>query len=125
VITENVLVQAVIVIGSVLTTYLTVKYKDNILGKDKKENEEEPRTRMDTIFDGYEKLIQQQQEDIIRKQSQLDRTDQLIAKLQKDLDDTRAIVARQHTELDEQKKLNDELRKQLDLMKKQRTKDGV
>lgn len=124
-ITENVLVQAVIVIGSVVTTYLTVKYKDSIMGKDKKANDDEPRTRMDTIFDGYEKLIQQQQEDIIRKQTQLDRTDKLIDKLQKDLDDTRAIVKRQHEELEEQKKLNAELKKQLDIMKRQRNKDGV
>lgn len=123
--TENVLVQAVIVIGSVLTTYLTVKYKDNIMGKDKKANDEEPRTRMDTIFDGYEKLIQQQQEDIIRKQTQLDKTDELIDKLQKDLDDTRAIVKRQHEELETQKALNEELKKQLEVLKKQRNDDGV
>lgn len=120
--TEGVLVQAIIVIGSVLTTYLTVKYKDRVMGKDKKSENGEPRTRMDTIFDGYEKLIQQQQEDIARKQQQLDRTDDLIDKLQKDLDDTRAIVKRQHQELDEQKRLNDELKRQLSVMKRERQK---
>lgn len=115
--TENVLVQFLIVVGSVVTTFLTLKYKSSIMGKNKKDDKE-PRTRMDTIFDGYEKLIQQQQEDIIRKQQQLDKTDELIDRLQDELDETRSIVQRQHAELDEQKRLNEQLKKQLEVMRK-------
>lgn len=80
--------------------------------------EEKPRERMETIFDGYEKLIKQQQVDIERKQTQLDRTQKLVDQLQTDLNSTRSIVDRLREELEEEKYLNLDLQKQLKIMKR-------
>lgn len=118
-ITEDVMVQVVIVVGSVLTTYLTVKYKNKIIKPSEDKNQDgTPKTRMDVIFDGYEKLIKQQQEDILRKEKQLQQTQDLIDRLQEEVDETRQIVKEQQKQLEEQKQLNQQLKEQLALMKK-------
>lgn len=122
-ITENLLVQIVIVFGSVVTTYLTVKYKNKIIKPTEDKNEDgTPKTRMDVIFDGYEKLIKQQQEDILRKEKQLTQTQSLIDRLQAEIDETRDIVKEQQKQLNEQKELNRQLKEQLNLMKQDPTK---
>lgn len=75
---EQVLIQIIIVLGSITTTYLAVKYKNRILRKpDPKGNQ------IDTIFAGYEKLIK-------RQQAELDDQDRTIGKLQGLVDKQRA-----------------------------------
>lgn len=113
-ITENIVIQTLVVLGSVLTTYLTVKYKDRVV---KKHKAEAPKDRMDTIFDGYENLIKQQQEDILRKQQQLEVTQSIIERLQDEIDQTREIVKLQKEELEEYKETNRKLISQLETMK--------
>lgn len=113
-INDDVIIQFLIVLGSIITTYLTVKYKDKIIKKNK---DAAPKDRMDTIFDGYESLIKQQQQDIDRKQRQLDATQGIIDRLQDELNQTREIVRQQQAELVESRESNKELIRQLDLMK--------
>lgn len=55
------LTQAIIVIGGVITTIITVKYKDKIQAKMRRTK---PRDRLDFMFDGYERLIKELQSDI-------------------------------------------------------------
>jgi hypothetical protein len=55
--------------GSVVATYLTVKYRQGVLSKSRSTS---PKDRMDTVFSGYEALIHQQQVEINRLSRQLD-----------------------------------------------------
>ena len=56
--------------GVITVGLLGVKYRDKIIKK-----EEKPKDRIDIIFDGYESLIKQQKEEIIRKDQLIDRLD--------------------------------------------------
>lgn len=103
-------------LGGILTTWLTLKYKDKLAVRNR---EQKPKERMDTIFDGYEKLILQQQNDIERKAAQLLSTQKIVDQLQKELDDTRELVRKQQDELEESRELNLELQAQLKDMKKE------
>lgn len=114
-ITEDIVIQVLVVLGSVITTYLTVKYKDRVIKKGK---DNAPKDRMDTIFDGYENLIKQQQEDILRKQRQLEDTQSIIERLQDEIDQTREIVRLQRVELETYKLTNKQLIEQLEQMKR-------
>jgi hypothetical protein len=99
---------------AIIVTYLTVRYKDYIIVGNK---DKAPKDRMDTIFDGYESLIKQQQVDIDRKSKQLDQTQIIIERLQNELDKTKQIVQQQQQELNDSKDSNKELIKQLSQMK--------
>lgn len=113
-ISDNVLVQSIIVIGSVITTLITVKYTNGVKNKNKAAP---PRDRMDTIFEGYEKLITQQQEDIERKTSLIQSLEGLVEQLRKDLDKTTGLLERARTEVREAKESNKEMARQLGVLK--------
>lgn len=101
-------------ISGIVITYLTVRYKDYIIVGNRNKA---PKDRMDTIFDGYEGLIKQQQSDIERKSKQLDQTQVIIERLQHELDETKKIVQQQRQELDDSKEANKLLINQLAQMK--------
>lgn len=113
---NTVITQFFLFLGGIVTTWLTLKYKDRIVARNR---EQKPKDRMDTIFDGYEKLILQQQTDIERKSAQILSTQKIVEQLQKELDDTRELVRQQQDELDENRQLNLELQTQLKDMKKE------
>jgi len=100
------------VVGSIITTYLTVKYKDRILNAGNKPSA--PKDRMEQIFDGYEKLIVQQQEDIERKTAIIAQLEGIVAKLRRDLDTTTNLLEDAREEVKQAKAQNNRMKKQLD-----------
>lgn len=114
-ISDNVTIQGLIVVGSIVTTYLTVRYKDVIIKRNKAAP---PKDRMDTIFDGYENLIEQQQKDIERKTAVIQGLEAIVEQLQKDLDQTRTLLGKAHEEVRESKHQNKLMQQQLAEIKK-------
>lgn len=107
-------VQAAIATGifAVIGTYLTVKYKDRIIQKADK-----PKDRMETIFDGYENLIKQQQIEIGRKGQVITSLEGVVNRLEKELAVTRKLLDAARDELATATKHNKDLKTQLGQMK--------
>ena len=107
-------VQAAIATGifAVIGTYLTVKYKDRIIQKADK-----PKDRMETIFDGYENLIKQQQIEIGRKGQVITSLEGVVNRLEKELAVTRKLLDAARDELATATKHNKDLKTQLGKMK--------
>lgn len=112
-------VQAAIATGifAVIGTFLTVKYKDRIVKKADK-----PKDRMETIFDGYENLIKQQQIEIGRKGQVITSLEGVVQRLEDELRVTRDLLAAARDELKMAEKHNRELRQQLNGMKSEYNK---
>ena len=98
----------------VLGTWLTVKYKDH-----KAEKPAKPKDRIETIFDGYEKLIREQEKAIVAKERQLEQSQGLLDQLQEELNRTREIVTMQQEEIQETREYNRALKQELASLKKQ------
>ena len=107
-------VQAAVATGifAVIGTYLTVKYKDRIVKKADK-----PKDRMETIFDGYENLIKQQQIEIGRKGQVITSLEGVVQRLEQELIVTRELLGAARDELKMAETHNKDLRIQLDGMK--------
>lgn len=112
---NNTLVVLISTLGGIVTTYLTVKYKDKVF---KPKIKTQPISRIDTIFDGYEKLIQQQQLDIERKALFIEHLQKAVDQLRSDLDKTEDLLNDTRTELDREKARSEQLQSQLSSMKK-------
>lgn len=106
-------VALVSVIGSVIVTYLTVKYKNTITRKIRNE----PKDRMDTIFDGYEKLIKQQQDDIQFKQLNIASLQIIIDKQREQIEESQHMIDTLKQELENARTRNLDLQDQLSHMK--------
>lgn len=119
-ISDGVTIQALIVIGSVATTYLTVKYKNVLV---KKNRTAPPKDRMETIFEGYEKLIVQQQGDIERKTGIIHGLEEIVKQLRIDLDKTTTLLDKAREEVRESKHQNKQMQHQLDVIKSDYRKD--
>lgn len=115
-------VQAAIATGvfAVIGTYLTVKYKDRIVKK-----ADRPKDRMETIFDGYENLIKQQQIEIGRKGQVITSLEGVVQRLEEELKVTRTLLDAARDELKMAEKHNKELRVQLDGMKTEYNKQST
>ena len=115
-------VQAAIATGlfAVIGTYLTVKYKDRIVKKADK-----PKDRMETIFDGYENLIKQQQIEIGRKGQVITSLEGVVQRLEQELQVTRELLGAARDELKMAEKHNKELRVQLEGMKTEYSKQST
>lgn len=113
-------VQAAIATGifAVVGTYLTVKYKDRIVRKADK-----PKDRMETIFDGYENLIKQQQIEIGRKGQVITSLEGVVDRLEQELKATRELLNAARDELATATQHNRDLREQLGEMKNEYQKD--
>lgn len=101
-------------LGGIIITWLTVKYKGGVARK----LSNKPKDRMDTIFDGYEKLIKQQQEDIERKQNHIDHLQVLINKQREQLEASQTMIDVLRDDLNESRRKNKTLEVQLKGMKK-------
>lgn len=114
-------VQAAIATGffAVLGTYLTVKYKDRIVKK-----AEKPKDRMETIFDGYENLIKQQQIEIGRKGQVITSLEGVVQRLESELATTRDLLSQAREEIKQSKDQNIELQEQLKEMKREYAANG-
>lgn len=110
---SQVLVAFIAAIGGVITTYLTVKYKDRVIKRADK-----PKDRMETIFDGYEKLIVSQQEEIVRKSHVINSLEKVVDRLEDELHQTRKLLQDARDELEESTLQNKKLTEQLRGMKK-------
>lgn len=96
---------------------LGIAYIVNILAK--KRRARAPKDRMETIFDGYEKLIVQQQVEIDRKGSAITSLEKIVERLEDELAQTRGLLAQAREELAKSRKQNEELKNQLLKMRKQ------
>lgn len=114
-------VQAAIVTGicAIIGTYLTVKYKDRVISKPEK-----PKDRMETIFDGYENLIKQQQTEIGRKGQIITSLEGVVRRLEQELETTREMLNVARDELKVATKQNEDLQTQLADMKANYQKTG-
>lgn len=115
-------VQAAIATGvfAVIGTYLTVKYKDRIVKK-----ADRPKDRMETIFDGYENLIKQQQIEIGRKGQVITSLEGVVQRLEQELQVTRELLGAARDELKMAEKHNKQLRVQLEGMKTEYSKQST
>jgi len=110
---SQVLVAIVAAFGGIVTTYLTVKYKDRVIKRTDK-----PKDRMETIFDGYEKLIVSQQEEIERKSHVIKSLEKVVDRLEDELHQTRKLLEDAREEVVESQRQNNNLKVQLQGMKK-------
>lgn len=102
--------------GGIITTYMTLKIRQLVINKAK---DRAPRDRMETIFDGYENLIKQQQTDIDRKTCIITALEGIVERLQAELNETRHVLASAKNELVATQNQNTYLQSQLDSMKKE------
>ncbi len=116
---NNTIIVLISTLGGIVTTYLTVKYKDKYF---KPKIKTKPISRIDTIFDGYEKLIKQQQIDIDRKSLFADQLQKVIEQLRTDLDKTEDLLAQTRVELSREKERSKDLHEQLNSMKREYSK---
>lgn len=96
---------------------LGIAYITNVLAKRKKERA--PKNRIEGIFDGYDKLIAQQQEDNDRKSDNIDQLQELIDTQRRQLNESQIMITALKDELEEAKGRNQELRDQLAAMKRE------
>lgn len=112
---SQVAIALIAAIAGIITTWLTVKYKDRII---KTNAPSKPKDRMETIFDGYEKLILQQQGEIERKGSVIESLENIIDNLERELVTTKELLATTKAEVAETKHQNGELKNQLKKMRR-------
>lgn len=112
--TTGIWAAAISAVGGIVATYGAIQLRARIATRNLRR---QPKDRMETIFDGYEKLIRQQQLDIDRKAKQLDQTQLAITHLQDELDKTKDIIQQYQEELMASREANRELVTQLDTIK--------
>ena len=112
---SQVLVAIIAAIAGIFTTWLTVKYKDRVV---RKASPAKPKDRMDTIFDGYEKLILQQQSEIERKQQVIESLESIVTTLEQELATTRELLTTTKDEVAHTKRQNGDLKTQLARMRR-------
>lgn len=107
----RIIIEAMIVVGGVITTWLTLKYQQ----KRRKRNMPD---RLGTIYDGYEKLILQQQHEIERKTDVVGRLEKAVDVLETELNDTKSLLQETKDELFEARRQNIEFKKELAIMRR-------
>lgn len=108
---SQVWVAIIAAVGGIATTWLTVKYKDRIIRRTV--SPQRPKDRMDRIFDGYEKLIIQQQHEIDRKTSVISSLENIVEKLEQELATTKDLLSETKSEVAETRQQNSELKTHL------------
>jgi len=93
-------------VGAIIVAYIA-----NIWAKHRREARHPD--RMSTIFDGYEKLIAQQQDEISRKSVTISALEEATNRLEQQLNETRQLLDKAREELAESKQHNQELKSQL------------
>lgn len=95
-------------LGGIATTFIAWYYRDKIAGIGKK-----PRTREDTIFDGYERLLEKQQDDSDRKDKVIDKLEAVILGLHKKLDEAEEVIIKLRSDLRDERRENREIHTEL------------
>jgi chromosome segregation ATPase len=111
---SQVVLGAITTLGGIITTYITLKLRTHVQQRARRNA---PKDRMETIFDGYESLIKQQQVDIDRKQSIISSLEGIVERLQAELNETRGVLNTAKAELLNTQEQNKHLQKQLSKMK--------
>jgi len=109
----QILVALISAAAGIIATVITVKYKDRVVKK-----QDRPKDRMETIFDGYEKLIISQQEEISRKSHVINSLEKVVDRLEDELHQTRQLLEDAREELRMSTDQNNNLKTQLAGMKK-------
>lgn len=104
--TSRIAIEAIIVLGGVITTWLTLKYQQA-----RKRNKKP--THIDTIYEGYEKLIIQQQQEISRKTEVVNKLEEAVDLLERELSDTKKLLQETKDDLYDARQSNIEMKKQL------------
>lgn len=112
---NDVLIALISTLGGITVAYITVKYKDMVVKKITRQ----PKDRMETIFDGYENLIQQQQQDIDRKVKHIGRLESIIDRLEMELLETKSMLNEAKNEARKSQSQNIELQAQLKKLRKE------
>lgn len=99
------------VIGGLGATYITYVVA-------KRHKDAKPKDRMETIFDGYEKLIAQQQIEIDRKGGVITSLENVVDRLEEELAHTRELLNQARQDLSLAREQNEELKSQLASMKR-------
>jgi predicted nucleic acid-binding Zn-ribbon protein len=97
-------------VGGVTATYITYVVA-------RRRRVRAPRDRMDTIFDGYEKLIEQQQVEIERKGGVISSLENVVSRLEEELGKTRQLLNDTRTDLSTARDQNELLKVQLQEMR--------
>jgi chromosome segregation ATPase len=111
---SQVVLGAITTLGGIVTTYITLKLRTHVQQRARRNA---PKDRMETIFDGYESLIKQQQVDIDRKQSIITSLEGIVERLQAELNETRSVLNSAKAELVNTQEQNKHLQRQLTKMK--------
>lgn len=112
----SIVVALIAAAGGIITTWLTVKYKDRVV---KRATPGKPKDRMETIFDGYDKLILQQQVEIDRKGVVIHHLEGIVDNLERELATTRDLLTATKEEVAETKRHNAELKAHLVSIRKE------
>lgn len=107
----RIVIEGMIVVGGVITTWITLKYQQKRRQRSKKPD------RMDTIYDGYEKLIITQQHEISRKTEIVSRLEKIVDTLELELLDTKRILQETKDDLYEARQQNIQFKKDLNDMR--------
>jgi hypothetical protein len=118
---NDVLVTIISTLGGIIITYLTIKYKAQILKKAGRA----PKDRMETIFDGYEKLIVQQQLEIDRKGGVISSLEAVVKRLEEELAHTRTLLNEARQDLSETREQNETFKQQLAAMRREYKKGAM
>lgn len=97
--------------GAVAAAVITVVFSRS------RSSAKKPKNRVDTIFDGYDKLMRLQQQELDRKGAQVDQADKLVNQLQARLSETQGLIKTLRAELELNKKTIAELLKELEKIK--------
>lgn len=121
-VSSDVLIAGIAALGGIATTYLTVKYRNQyVLNKKPVQSKD----RMDTIFDGYENLIKQQQSDIDRKSKLIDHLQEIVDKQREEIARSQDMIDTLRDELADSQKRTKALEYQLSTMKEDYQKQNL
>ena len=112
---NQIIITAITVFGAIITTYLTVRYKD---GLKKKNIAKAPKDRMEAIFDGYDSLIRELKDDSDRKGRIIDNLQIIIDNQRAEIEKSQGLINKLQDEVTLSTTHADELKTQLDAMKK-------
>lgn len=106
---------AITAVCALVGTYITVKYRTSLT----KKTTGKPHDRLDTIFDGYEKLIFQQQQEMQRKSEAIDLLEKAVTRLSAELETTQELLKDARDDLIRSQQQNESLSRQLQQMKQE------
>lgn len=106
----------IVVVGGLITTFLTIKWKNDKNRKDA-EKSDEPK-RMTTIFDGYESLIAELKADNDRKSIIIEKLQKIVDTQQEEINKSQGLINTLRIEVDSSKAHANKLEAQLQDMKK-------